>query len=91
MAAVTKAEMKTLAPLSMFQRGVYAVVTPSDTVDLPLGPCQGLNVATEGTASVVGLAGGDPVTVFLTAGWNPCPCVRVRATGTAATSIVAVY
>jgi hypothetical protein len=91
MAAVTKAQIKALAPLSMFQRGEYAAVTPSDSVDLPLGPCQGLNVAGAGTASIVGLAGQDPVTVTLTEGWNPCPCVRVRATGTTATSIVAVY
>jgi hypothetical protein len=91
MAAVTKAQMKALTPLSMFQRGEYAAVTPSDTTDLPLGPCQGLNVAGAGAASIIGLAGQDPVTVTLTVGWNPYPCIRVRAAGLVASGIVAVY
>lgn len=86
---ITLAELAPLAALNMRPRGAFEPVTPNDSVDL-LIPCIGLNVAGAGTVSITDLR-GETLTVFCTAGWNPVPCRRVRATGTTATGIVAVY
>ena len=91
MAPVTLNQVRRLPISGMGQRGEYLAVEPHDDNDLPLGACAGLNVGVAGKASIVGLAGADPVLITLVEGWNPCPCIRVRSTGTTADEIVAVY
>lgn len=77
-----------MTPLSIGDQA--AVVTPSDTVDLPGGPALWLYVGVSGdiTADVAG------VTVLFKAvpvGPLWVRAVRVRATATTATNIVALY
>jgi hypothetical protein len=69
-----------------------AAVTPSDTVDLPLGLTDALYVGGAG-ALVVVLEGGETVTfAAVPAGTTlRIRIKRVNTTGTAATSIVALY
>ncbi len=76
----------------------YAVTT-SDSVALPNGPCRALYIGGTGDVSVlhnqVNANGGfiQVTVVYKTApvGILPVSCVRVNATGTTATSIVALY
>jgi len=70
----------------------YKAVTPNDSTDLPDGPCRGLWVGGAGNLSVIGAF--DTVEVTLTAvpiGLHALAVKRVRATGTTATLLVAVY
>lgn len=67
-------------------------VTPSDTIDLPDGPSRALYIGGSGNVSII--TGGGSVATFvgLTAGQMlPIEVVRVRATGTTATSLLAIY
>lgn len=66
-------------------------VTPDDANNLPGGECRGLLVGVAGNASLVTARGNTVSGVPLQAGFNPIRCVRVRATGTAATNIWAIY
>ena len=76
-----------------------AAVTPNDTTDLPTGLAYGLYVGVGGTLKVdcaEGLASGGSGgrTTFATtvpAGFFPFKVIRVYATGTAATGIVACF
>lgn len=72
---------------------VFRDVTLDDDVDLPLGPCRGLILGTSGNVSVIGFGDDDPVVLpALVAGVvHPVSVKRIRATGTTATGIVAVY
>jgi len=72
-------------------------VTPSDTVDLPGGPCQALYVAGDGNVTVT-LESGAEITIAMVAGWQNLAQLRVRrvhvgseATETTATGILALY
>ena len=65
-------------------------VTPSDSVDLTGAPCRALYIGTGGNLSVI--IGGATVTFSNVAGGIlPIRASRVRATGTTATNIVALY
>ena len=68
-----------------------AAVTPSDAVDLPRKPTQGLLVTVTGNLSVVMEAGGQVDLTSVAANTLlPLRVFRVRATGTTAT-VVALY
>ena len=67
-------------------------VTPSDTAMLPDGTCRALTCGVSGTATV--LADGDTVAVqiYLNAGSAmSVQAKQVKATGTTASGIVAMY
>ena len=68
-----------------------AAVTPSDAVDLPRKPTQGLLVTVTGNLSVVMEAGGEGDLTSVAANTLlPLRVSRVRATGNTAT-VVALY
>lgn len=68
-----------------------AAVTPSDAVDLPRKPTQGLLVTVTGNLSIVMEAGGQVDLTSVAANTLlPLRVLRVRATGTTAT-VVALY
>ena len=77
-----------LAPINSIQ-----VVTPSDTVDLPGGPCRGLMFT--GAGNVVLITGnGETVTLAITTSNNgvlPVVATRIKATGTTVTTVFACY
>jgi hypothetical protein len=69
----------------------YAV-TPSDSADLPNGPCKGLIVT--GTLGTVAVQMDSDTTATLTVGGTDIyliGCSRVMATGTSAGGIYALY
>lgn len=69
-----------------------AAVTPSDTVDLPDGPCRGIYVGGAGAVKIVTTNGSTvtfaavPVGTFMRVG-----AVRIFSTGTTATNLLALY
>lgn len=66
-------------------------VTPSDDNDLPDGPCRAIYFG-NGTSAVVTDLTGTDVTILISGGQViPGWVVRVKATGTDATNIVAMY
>lgn len=69
-----------------------AAVTPDNATDLPDGPCKGLWVGGAG-ALVVDTLDGTTVTITaVPAGTHlPLSVKRVRATGTVASAILALY
>lgn len=70
---------------------LFVAVTPNDSADLPNGaPTAGLLIGTAGNVSMIDRSGAV-VTIALPAGHNPVSPRRIRATGTTATSIVALY
>jgi len=67
-------------------------VTASDTVDLPMAPCRALWIGVAGNVALIANGDTDAVTlVSVSAGLLPVRAKRVLATGTTATSIVALY
>lgn len=67
-------------------------ITPSDSVNLPAGPCNGLLVTGAGNINVDLSSGGTAVLTGLVAGQTVYIDVkRVRATSTTATGIQALY
>ena len=78
------------------QAGKAAAVTPSDTVDIPFpggdknNGCV-LYVGVAGDLKVRTVAGDDVVFVGMQAGFFPVNVLRVFATGTTATDIVALW
>lgn len=67
-------------------------ITPSDSVDLPGGPCNGLLVTGAGNVNVDLASGGTAVLTGLVAGQTVYVDVkRVRATSTTATGLHAMY
>jgi hypothetical protein len=67
-------------------------VTPSDSADLPDGQTRAIYVGTAGAISVIGADDGTTATLLKGAtGWIDIAVKRIRATGTTATDIVAVY
>ena len=76
--------------------GAVRAITPNDSTDLPLGVCRGIYVGVTGNVSIDDLsgetAGESVVFVGLPAGSVlPVQTARVNATGTTATSLVALY
>lgn len=74
----------------------FVAVTPNDSADLPGGECIGLQVGHTGLASnvQVSVVNGHGDTVVLSTfsgGFLPIRTKRVRATGTTADEIVALY
>ncbi len=70
----------------------YEVVTPSDTADQAGGRFRALHIGVAGTVQVVERAGASPVPFVVVSGQRlDIEGVRVNATGTTATSIVAMY
>ncbi|WP_299172834.1 hypothetical protein [uncultured Brevundimonas sp.] len=70
-----------------------AVVTASDTVDLPIY-AKGLYVGAAGNIRVLTVGGEDGEAVTFAnhpVGWLPVQVRRVLATGTTATQVVAVF
>lgn len=69
-------------------------ITPSDTVSFAQGPCAGLYVGVTGDVTVLANSEAGQATVLLKAmpvGTHPIGCLRVNATGTTATNLVALY
>ena len=68
-----------------------AAITPSDTADI--GPCRGFPVGGAGDVSVI-FEGGDSAVLLagcLAGAFYPYRVSRIRASGTTATSIVALF
>jgi hypothetical protein len=71
--------------------GDPVAVTPNDGADLPGGRCRGLQGGAAGNIVVVNAAGAD-ITIASSAGqYHPIRTARVKATGTTATPIIAIY
>lgn len=66
-------------------------VTPNDTNDLPLGVCKALHIGAGGTIAVIAADDSSSVTLTVQEGVLPVRVKRVLATGTTASSIVALY
>ncbi|MES2462069.1 MAG: hypothetical protein V4671_15905 [Armatimonadota bacterium] len=72
--------------------GSFAAVTPDDDTDLPTAPCNGLWVGSDGDVAVVDRDGNEATFANVPGGSIlPVRAVRVLATGTTATGIVAGY
>ena len=71
---------------------VCLAVTPSDSTDLTYSTCRAIYVGGDGNISIVDGAGTTVVCTGLTAGSIlPVQTARINATGTTATSIIALY
>lgn len=68
----------------------YAAVTPSDSVMLQAG-CRSLYVGTQGDVTVVPPRSSTAVLFKDVVGLLPIQVAQVKATGTTATNIVALY
>jgi hypothetical protein len=69
-----------------------AAITPHDSNDQGLsGGCSGLYIGGAGALSVVMFNGATVTFANVAAGWLPLNVLRVKATGTAATGIVALF
>ena len=84
--------LKVYDPLSTASGRALRAVTPSDSDNLPDGPCRSLTATGAGTISVIAVDDDSAQTIYVAQGdrW-PIRAKRVRATGTTATGIVAVY
>jgi hypothetical protein len=68
-----------------------SAVNPSDDADLPRGPTRGLFVGGAGDLVIRDAEGSEVVLVSGAAQYHPISIVRVLASGTTATGIVALY
>ncbi len=75
---------------SEFSAWDTVLVTPSNTADLPNGPCQGLLISAAGVVKI-DTPGGSTVSPALQAGISSIGAKRVYATGTDAVTIWALY
>lgn len=76
-----------IGPLDMVRN-----VTPDDGADLPDGIAQAIYVGTAGNVTIQDATGTQVTISDLAAGvWHPIRTLRVYATGTTATEIVAGY
>ncbi len=66
-------------------------ITPKDDADLPDGPCRAIYVGQEGVVEAVDSAGGAFKLVTGPCQYHPMRVRRVRATGTTARDILALY
>jgi hypothetical protein len=70
---------------------IVRAVTPSDSVDLPLGACRGFHVNVSGAVRFLDMDGND-VTLTVVAGMPLAyTAKRIFATNTTATGIFALY
>lgn len=67
-----------------------AAVTPNDGADLPGAPCKALWIGVAGTVALIAADDTASVTLNCPQGLLPIRARRVLATGTTATSIVAL-
>lgn len=80
----------TTLPLDAPAQG-YVAVTPHDTNPLPVAGSRGLYIGTGGDISLVSPQGDTVLFKGVPAGILPVAAARVRATGTTAADIVALY
>ena len=69
-----------------------AAITPNDSTDLPVAPCRGIYVGAGGGVTVD--VGNDANVTYVGVPQGsilPVQASRVRATGTTATNLVAMY
>jgi len=71
--------------------GAFRAVTPNDADDLPDGDTRGLFVGQAGSLMIVGGDGAEVTLHSAASQYHPLPVRRVRATGTTATDIIALY
>jgi hypothetical protein len=77
-------------PLNKTYQG--EAITPSDSNNLPSGPCDAIYVATAGNVSIVINGGGTAILTGLSVGQIVrVQAARINATGTTATGISALY
>lgn len=85
--------MPTQASASAIPAQGAAAVTPSDVADLTVKPCRALYIGVGGDVTL-DTADADASILFKNVGSGavlPVAAARVRATGTTATNIVALY
>jgi hypothetical protein len=68
-----------------------ATVTPTDASDLPEGLCRSLFVGVAGAVRIRTLDGNEATLISGESQYHPIQIIRVLATGTTATEIVALY
>lgn len=70
-----------------------AVIVPSDTVNIPTGPTRGIFVGVAGNITAVFSAPGEVAVLLknVPVGEHPWSVIRINATATAATDMVALY
>lgn len=66
-------------------------ITPSDTVNFPWGPCEALVMGSNGKIQVVAQDGYVTEFDSVKGDWLPIKAIRINATDTTATHIVALY
>ena len=66
-------------------------ITPNDVADLPMGVTRALYVGVEGAVSIIDRFGNASVVISGAAQYHPLRVLRVLATGTTATNILALY
>lgn len=66
-------------------------VTPSDSAELALGIARGIYVGVGGDVSFVDIEGNTVLLKNASNGYHPIAMQRVRASGTTATNILALY
>ena len=74
-----------------YPSGEFVAVTPNDSVDLPGGLPKAIFVGNAGNVVAVNSFGNDVVIVSASSQYHPIRPVRIKATGTTATNIVALY
>ena len=88
---MTATTIKMNIPQSMFCASWGEAVTPNDAQDLPEGPCSAIYVGGAGVVSVVHPNGKQTDYPAVAGGYILAHVARVRATGTTATGIRAMY
>lgn len=66
------------------------LVTPSDTVDLTKPAHKGLYIGVSGAVRITTVGGSDVTFTAVPVGFFPVTAIRVWATGTTATNIIAL-
>jgi hypothetical protein len=69
----------------------FVAVTPDDSNDLPVGVCRGLYIGGAGDVTVIDAYGNTVLFKAAPLGFMPIRAARVKAAGTGATNIVALY
>ena len=70
----------------------YLPVTPSDTIKLPAGTCRGIYIGVQGDVTVISpLDGTTAITFVAASGILPIRTNQIKATGTTATNLIALY
>jgi hypothetical protein len=75
-----------LGPIMRFEPTV-----PDDNADLPLGATRGIYIGAQGTVSVMDRHGNVVDLLSMAGQYHPISVVRVMATGTTASHILALY